>query len=47
MSTGEYALASFVLRVFIRFPKAGILGEILGEGLNKLFSSLPGISFDS
>ena len=35
---------SFVLRVFICFLKAGILGEVSGEGLNRIFLSFPGMS---
>lgn len=35
----------FVLRVFICFLK-GILGEVSEEGVNRIFSSCPGVSFN-
>lgn len=37
---------SFVSRVFICFLKAGILREVLGEDLNRIFISFPGVSFN-
>ena len=35
----------FVLRVFIGFLKAGVLGELSGEGLNRVVNSSPGVFF--
>ena len=39
----ETGLAAFVLRVFICFLKSGVLGEVPGEGRNRIFNSFPGV----
>ena len=35
------------LRVFVCFLKAGVLGEVSGEDLNRIFISFPGVSFNT
>ena len=40
---GSGGTGSLALRVFICFLKAGILGKVSGEDLNRIFTSLPGV----
>ena len=42
---GKVHAGSFVLRVCIYFLKAGVLGEVSGEDLNRIFISFSGVSF--
>ena len=43
---GRKQTGSFVLRVFICFLKAAILGEVSGKDLNRIFISFPGVFFN-
>ena len=43
---GRACTGSFVLRVFICFLKARILGEVSGEEHNRIFISFPDVSFN-
>lgn len=36
----------FVLRVPTCFLKVGVLGDVSEEGLNRIFTSFPGVSFN-
>ena len=42
---GRACTGSLVLGVFTCFLKAEILGEVLGEDLNRMFISFLGVSF--